>query len=161
MVTVPSHDQGCVTCMHGNACTRHEVPTCDPSKDFTFIGTTSLNKNLFLSLVKKATRGKKLCHLLDRYLSEWSRGIVGVDLTISPVLHRLIMRGHTFWKVTGFYAFMNSSHASWSYCNLKFSVTPNIDWDMSTLCFPNLAELKPYPDSFRHLTYYIVKRSRD
>ena len=28
---VPSHDQGCVTCMHGNACTRHEVPRRDPS----------------------------------------------------------------------------------------------------------------------------------
>ena len=31
---VPSHDQGCVTCMHGNACTRHEVPRRDPSLIF-------------------------------------------------------------------------------------------------------------------------------
>jgi len=28
---VPSHDKGCVTCMHGNACTRHEVALRDPS----------------------------------------------------------------------------------------------------------------------------------
>ena len=34
---VPSHDQGCVTCMHGNACTRHEVPRRDPSLDLLVI----------------------------------------------------------------------------------------------------------------------------
>ena len=27
---------------------------------------------------------------------------------------------------------------------------------MSTLCFPNLAELKTYPESFHHLKYYIM-----
>ena len=32
---VPSHDQGCVTCMHGNACTRHEVPRRDPSLELS------------------------------------------------------------------------------------------------------------------------------
>ena len=35
---VPSHDKGCVTCMHGNACTRHEVPRRDPSLHFSYVG---------------------------------------------------------------------------------------------------------------------------
>ena len=37
---VPSHDQGCVTCMHGNACTRHEVPRRDPSLQISNFGTS-------------------------------------------------------------------------------------------------------------------------